>query len=190
MRGHPPDREAGRAAAPETDEQLLRAAGKGSAEAFGDLVERHADSLFRLAYRLVGNASDAEDVLQEAVMGAFEQAGRFRGHSTVKTWLTRIVMRQAARSHRRRARRATGSLPEGMAHDGSGGPEATALRMDVTQALRKLTPDHREVVVLREFEGLSYAEMAETLGLPQGTVESRLHRARQELKELLRDYLP
>jgi RNA polymerase sigma-70 factor (ECF subfamily) len=190
MIGHPPDRVPGRRVARESDEELLRAAGKGSSEAFGGLVERHADGLFRLAYRLVGNAPDAEDVLQEAVMGAFEQARKFRGHSTVKTWLTRIVMRQAARSHRRRARRATGSLPEGMEHDGGVGPEVAALRMDVTQALQKLTPDHREVVVLREFEGLSYAEMAETLDLPQGTVESRLHRARQELKELLSDYLP
>jgi RNA polymerase sigma-70 factor (ECF subfamily) len=146
--------------------------------------------LFRLAYRLVGNAPDAEDVVQEAVMGAFEQAGRFRGRSTVKTWLTRIVMRQAARSHRRRARRATDDLPQGMASGGMEAPESAHMRMDVMRALQGLTPDHREVVVLREFEGMSYAEMAETLDLPQGTVESRLHRARQELKELLRDYLP
>jgi RNA polymerase sigma-70 factor (ECF subfamily) len=124
-------------------------------------------------------------------MGAFQQARRFRGHSTVKTWLTRIVMRQAARSHRRRARRQAEGLPDGgLASQAGGVPEATAMRLDVVQALRRLTHDHREVVVLREFEGLSYAEMAEALDLPQGTVESRLHRARQELRELLRDYFP
>lgn len=190
MRGRDQDGDRSLPGGSRADERLLEAAAGGDAEAFGDLVERHAETLYRLAYRLVGNAPDAEDVVQESVMGAFRQARKFRGQASVKTWLTRIVMRQAARVHRRRARKGTARLPGEMASGGADGSEAAHRRMDVMQALQGLSHDHREVVVLREFEGLSYAEMAETLGLPQGTVESRLYRARQELKGLLSDYLP
>jgi RNA polymerase sigma-70 factor (ECF subfamily) len=189
MRGPDPGSDGVRSSASQADGQLLESAARGSVNAFGDLVERHAESLFRLAYRLTGNAPDAEDVVQESVMAAFEQARKFRGQASVKTWLTRIVMRQAARVHRRRARKGTGRLPESIASGGAGA-EAADMRMDVIQALQQLTHDHREVVVLREFEGMSYAEMAEALDLPRGTVESRLHRARQDLKRLLSDYMP
>ncbi len=174
----------------ETDEQLARAAGRGDDAAFHELVDRHADRLYGLAFRLVGNAPDAEDVLQESLLGALEQIGRFEERSTVKTWLSRIVVRQAAHHHRRSAVRRTQSVPAGYADSSAGNVgERIGRRMDVSRALAALSDDHREVVVLREFEGLSYAEMARELGVPRGTVESRLHRARGELKRLLSDYL-
>jgi RNA polymerase sigma-70 factor (ECF subfamily) len=184
---------AGDAPVSATDEELLSAARRGDEDAFPELVERHAERLFRLAFGLVGRRADAEDVVQETLVGAFEHIRRFEGRSTVKTWLTGILLRQAARRHRRRGRRRESPRPEmDAAAPAPGRPAASAadLRMDVARALEALSPDHRQVVVLREFEGMSYAEMADALGVPQGTVESRLYRARQKLKELLRDYVP
>lgn len=187
------DRQARKGEGPDshaTDGDLLAAARRGDGRAFGQLIDRHAAGLFRLAFRLVGNSNDAEDVVQETLMGAFEHLGRFRERSSAKTWLSRILVRQAARCHRRRARRRVTALPEADVAGAGTFPEDADRRADVSQALSRLSHAHREVVVLREFEGMSYAEMAEVIGVPRGTMESRLHRARQELGELLRDYLP
>jgi len=179
-----------------TDEELLAEARQGDQDAFHELIDRYAEGLFRLAFRLVGSGADAEDVLQETFLGAFEHMQRFEGRSTVKTWLSRILIRQAARCHRRRSRRRTLPLPVGTGADkaevraGTSVSDDANRRLDVERALRQLGPEHREVVVLREFEGMSYSEMAQALGVPVGTVESRLYRARQALKEALNDYLP
>jgi len=176
-----------------SDEDLLAEAQAGDDAAFHELTDRHAQRLFRLAFSLVGGTVDAEDVVQETLLGAFEHIRKFEGRSSVKTWLTSILMRQAARHHRRRSRSRETWLANGdHAAPGRGGGvrEASDRRLDVRRALGRLSADHRQVVVLREYDGMSYAEMAEVLGVPQGTVESRLHRARQELKDLLRDYLP
>lgn len=182
---------------PEADADLLQGARHGDQRALHELVDRHAQRLFGLACSLVGNAEDAEDVVQETFLGALKGIRSFRGLSSVGTWLTSILLKQAARHHRGRARRWTLPL--------EGGPEASEarpdrrghglagqsmdVRMDVTAALAGLSAEHREVVVLREFQGMSYAEMAEVLDVPLGTVESRLFRARQELKERLKGYL-
>jgi RNA polymerase sigma-70 factor (ECF subfamily) len=180
-----------------TDEELLAAARGGDAGAYGEVADRHAGRLFRLAFRLVSGTSDAEDVVQETLLAGLRQAGKFRGDASVKTWLTGILVRQAARHHRRRARRKAAPVEDDGFTGGGGGlrpggsvAESAHRRMDVQRALAALSPLHREVVVLREFEGMSYAEIAEAVGVPRGTVESRLHRARQELRVLLRDYLP
>jgi RNA polymerase sigma-70 factor, ECF subfamily len=152
--------------------------------AFHALVDRHAQRLYRLAVYLVGNASDAEDVLQETFIGAFRGLGSFEGRSSVKTWLTRILVTQAARW--RRGRRGARPMDESIAA-AVASPDAG---LDVKEAMRRLSPEHRQVLVLREFDGMSYEEMAEVLGVPRGTVESRLHRARSELREKLKAYLP
>lgn len=180
---------------PEADElQLLRRAGAGDAKAFHDLVDRHADRLFRLAFSLVGQAADAEDVVQETFAGAFRGIDAFEGRSSVGTWLTRILVTQAAklRRDRKRPMQPLDSI-EGKASgqaSGQGGVAAAERRMDLQAALALLSPEHRQILVLREFEQLSYEEMAEILGVPRGTVESRLHRARGELREKLKAYLP
>ena len=191
----PQDVSAGGAQGPRarrTDEELVAAAAQGDDRAFHDLVDRHADRLFRLAFRLVSNSADAEDVVQETLMGAFRHLGRFRGRSTVRTWLSGILVRQAARCLRRRGRRRAAALPEseGLADRARDVAADTGRRLDIGGALRELSPEHREVVVLREYEGMSYAEIAEALAVPRGTVESRLFRARQQLKVILRGYLP
>jgi RNA polymerase sigma-70 factor, ECF subfamily len=182
----------------ETDEQLAKKAAWGDHAAFRALADRHAAYLLRVATSLVGSEADAEDVVQQTLVGAYKGLAGFRGGSSVKTWLTGIAVRQAARWRRTRGRDKALSLSSGSADDDGGGgglgpqtPSAAAAvesRIDAEALLARLSPEHRQVIVLRELEGLSYEEMAESLGVPRGTVESRLHRARAELKEALRRY--
>jgi RNA polymerase sigma-70 factor, ECF subfamily len=172
---------------PDADDiELLRRAEDGDSAAFHALVDRHASRLFRLAVSLVGNAADAEDVLQETFVGAFRGLKSFEGRASVKTWLTRILVNQAARWRRGRRGRAGEQMPDSVAAP-AGSPESA---IDVQAALGQLSSEHRQVLVLREFERMSYEEMAEVLDIPRGTVESRLHRARGELREKLKSYLP
>ena len=154
--------------------------------AFHEMVERYANEMFRLAVSLVGNATDAEDVLQETFAGAFQAMPDFEGRSSVRTWLSRILVKQAAKWCRRRKVRRTVVLDA----SAPGPSQEQGLRMDVLGSLETLTPEHREVIVLREFQSMSYEEIAEVLGVPRGTVESRLFRARQELRDRLGAYLP
>ena len=179
------------------DLELLQAAARHDGVAFGELVNRHAPALFRLAKWLVGNRSDAEDVLQETLTGAFKSAHSFGGRSSVKTWLTGILIRQASKYRNRRKKHSLASSLDELDGDdlmNARAPAAVASavdlerRIDITAMIETLPEDHRQVILLRELQGLSYEEIAEVLGIPQGTVESRLHRARAVLKMRLRSY--
>ena len=186
------------------DLSLVRAAAYGDHGAFHTLVDRHAQDLFRLALSLTPTRVDAEDLCQETFAGAFSGLKRFNGQSTVRTWLTSILMRQAAKAwHKSRNTRKMQSLdgkPDrsgGIADDSSLGdsgptipPEQLAVdrKIDLDQVLGRLDPPHREILLLREMQQMSYEEIATSLGVPRGTVESRLHRARAELKRHLKDY--
>ena len=188
-----------------TDVELVQAARAGDPAAFHALVDRYAHSLFALAVSLSDNTADAEDLVQETFTGAFRGLGGFQGRASVKTWLSRILVRQAAR-HLRYARRrkatfipleATSESSLGVASshprpgqrlDWASGQAGADTRMDVMAAIRSLSPEHQGVIVLRELEGLSYDEMAEVLQIPRGTVESRLFRARRALQEQLKEY--
>jgi RNA polymerase sigma-70 factor (ECF subfamily) len=180
----------------DTDAQLVRRARGGDDSAFHELVDRHAGRLFGLAMSLLGNAADAEDVLQETLAGAVRGLRGFRGHASVKTWLTRILVNKVARLRRsQRLRRAAPleaalEAPLGDPPAGATATQRADIRMDVAAVLTRLSEDHRAVILLREMQQMSYEEMADALGVPRGTVESRLFRARQKLKELLKDYLP
>ena len=177
-----------------TDEELIRWVGRGDRDAFHALVERHADELFRLAAWMIGNVADAEDLVQETLLGAFRGLARFRGEASARTWLVGILTRQVA-SHRRREgyRRTTSLDAAGGTVEGDarltepGGTGASDARLDLAHFLASLTPEHRDVLVLRELEGMSYEELAAALGIARGTVESRLFRARQALKEAMGD---
>ena len=176
-----------------SDAELVRRIRHGSRPAFHDLVDRYADYLFGLAVSLVGNPADAEDLVQETYAGAFRGLRSFRGRSSIKTWLARILVRQAARHHRTRARRKVIPMDVDLAvveqqSVPSSAPSAD-VRMDVRAAICSLSAAHREVIVFRELKGFSYDEIAEVLSVPRGTVESRLFRARRELKGLLKEYL-
>ena len=180
-----------------SDLELVRRAAGGDGAAFHALVDRHAPQLFRLALSLSAGRADAEDVVQETFLGAHRSLKTFDGRSSVKTWLSRILVRQAARAWRnsRHARRSlpidaadSYSPPAAGAFGGASGTAAVDRRIDIAAAVNKLSPEFRQVIVLREFQQMSYSEMAQVLGVPQGTVESRLHRARAELRSRLLSY--
>ena len=188
------------------DEQLWKAAAAGDHAAFRVLAQRHTPAIFRVALSRCGNRADAEDACQETLIAAFGAIRKFDGRSSVKTWLMRIAIRRSARvwQGRRKAAR-THSLDGGGAADGDGAgnggawagelavPAATAAsdqRSDIMQMIRTLPPEFRDTVILREIEGFSYQEIAEMLAVPCGTVQSRLHRARAELRRRLAAYAP
>lgn len=182
-----PEPEAAVVVAP-SDVELLRRIGHGAQDAFRELVNRHSRYLYGIAFSLTGNSSDAEDVVQETFVAVINS--KFRGESAVRTWLVQILIRRAAML-RRSKRRATTSLDgvkdaATVSERGSGGSDA---RLDLAVMLEALSVEHRQVIVLRELEGMSYEEMATALDVPRGTVESRLHRARNELRERFKGYL-
>jgi RNA polymerase sigma-70 factor (ECF subfamily) len=176
-----------------SDQELVSKARGGDPAAFHELLDRHAAYLFGVAVSMVGNAADAEDVVQETLLGAFRGLQGFEGRSSVKTWLTSILIRRTAMRRRYAGRRPVVSLhsvAEAESGPSASSPtEATDTRIDLMAAIQELSPDHREVVVLRELHGLSYEEMSEALDVPRGTIESRLFRARRQLQERLREYL-
>ena len=176
-----------------SDHELVRRIRDGDEAAFRVLADRYADSLFALARSLLGNVADAEDVVQETFLGAFRRLGAFEGRSSVKTWLTRILLNQASKWQRSKHVRRAVSLQDDAPPAEAGverGSHVTAVegRIDAVSMLQQLSPEHRQVLVLRELEQLSYEEMADVLRLPRGTVESRLHRARNELRRRFADY--
>jgi RNA polymerase sigma-70 factor (ECF subfamily) len=182
-----PEPEAAVVVAP-SDVELLRRIGHGAQDAFRALVDRHSRYLYGIAYSLTGNSTDAEDVVQETFIAVINS--KFRGESAVRTWLVQILIRRAAML-RRSKRRSTTPLERvndasAMPARGSGGSDA---RLDLAVMLEALSVEHRQVIVLRELEGMSYEAMAIALDVPRGTVESRLHRARNELRERFKGYL-
>ena len=191
-------RAAGHEVAELPDDELMRRIRLGDPASFGGLVDRYADDLFRLAYSLVGNEPDARDMVQETFLGAFRRASAFAGRSTVKTWLMRILFNRVWKARRsRRVRRALSlDAPTGAAAESDGQMQsrspaaAVEARQDVQVMLAALPEDYRQVIVLRELQRLTYDEIAGVLSIPVGTVESRLHRARKELRRRFAGYSP
>jgi RNA polymerase sigma-70 factor (ECF subfamily) len=165
-----------------TDADLVRAAVAGNDEAFHALVDRHAPSLFRSAQALSRNRQDAEDLLQDTFIAAHRGLKNFAGRSSIKTWLLRILTRKAFKALKRARSRPTVSL-DVIDIPQAGPSRSIDQRLDVITVLRTLSEPHCQVLTLREIEGLSYDEIATVLGIPRGTVESRLYRARAEFKE-------
>jgi len=178
------------------DRQLIAECLNGDPTAFGVLVRRHQDRLFNTVYRMVGNAEDAQDVVQEAFLSAFQSLEGFKGDSLFFTWLYRIAVNTAI-SYKRKKRLAL-SLDIGKngeqaidPHDPSDQSRPGYALEQVEQgrriqlALNRLSPEHRAVLILKDMEGQKYEAMAEILQVPIGTIRSRLHRARLELRDLL-----
>ena len=179
-----------------SDSELVKAAASGDDAAFHALVDRHAKSLFRVALSMSHNRADAEDLMQETFVGAYRGLSRFDGRSSVKTWLTSILTRQAAKGwHRGRHHRGTLSINTALDREGgeierddaslttSSATTSVDAKIDVMQVLKSLDEPFRQVLVMREMQGLSYDEMAKALNVPRGTIESRLHRARAEFRQ-------
>jgi RNA polymerase sigma-70 factor (ECF subfamily) len=179
------------------DALLIEEALDGDSAAFGQLVRKYQDRLFNALAHMVGCAEEAEDIAQEAFVQAYVKLESFRQDSAFYTWLYRIAFNTAV--SRRRKRRIEMSIDQGRellgqepVGDGEA-PEERLLREEQAQqvhaALSALNEEHRAILVLREMEGCCYESIAEILEVPVGTVRSRLHRARSQLREQLKEVL-
>jgi RNA polymerase sigma-70 factor (ECF subfamily) len=182
-------------AGPTDDLSLVTECRDGRTDAFGVLVERYQDRLYPTALRLTGAVDDALDLLQDTFLRAFQKLSGFHGDSSFYTWVYRIMVNLALTGRRRRLPRRFRGEAMGDAADPAEGndPGSHLERAErealVQRALDRLAADHRVVVVMKEYDGLRYEEIAAALGVPVGTVRSRLHRARCELKGMLRGAL-
>jgi RNA polymerase sigma-70 factor (ECF subfamily) len=175
--------------------ELIACAQRGEMAAFEQLAHTHADRLFAVALRLVGNRTDAEDVLQETLLRAWRGIDRFRGGSSFFTWLYRIAVNEANRSLEKATRRpATTRLGEEqlqLSSPAGDGPARRAefqeLRAALEVALLALPLPHRTAIVLRDIEGLSTREAAKILGVGEAAFKSRLHQARLRVRAALGD---
>jgi RNA polymerase sigma-70 factor (ECF subfamily) len=174
---------------------------QGDAQAFARLVSLHEGMVFNLAARLLGDPEEARDLSQDVFLQVYRTLGRFQGRSSLKTWIYRIVVNQCRnrqRSWRRRRRDRSRPIEDLTPSEHARLPAADPVHRSpyeqvvraerartVQGALLKLSFDHRAVLILREVEGLSCEATAVALGLPEGTVKSRLARAREALREAL-----
>lgn len=179
------------------DARLIRLTLAGDTSAYAELMRRHQGRLYNTVYRLVGHAEDARDVVQEAFISAFSALAQFHGQAQFSTWLYRIAV-NAAISQKRRTRSAM-QLRLGRGADLAAvdppddsfdhRPGAAMERQEdvdrLQRALGQLGAEFRTVLVLREIDGRKYEEIAEMLDVPIGTVRSRIHRARLELRTIL-----
>ena len=171
---------------PVQEPELIRRSKGGSREAFGQLVSRYQVPVYRVVRGILGSPSESEDVAQEVFLKAYANLGKFRGESGFFTWLYRIAVNEALRARKRRAFANADALPEVEAPPPAPSEEDAPTLATLEKLLRKLSDEFRSIVVLRDIEGLTYSDIAETLEIPIGTVESRLFRARQELRVLWR----
>lgn len=178
---------------------LLRRLQRGDARAFQELVRRHQDRVFSICLRMLGDASEAEDICQDVFLAVHRHLPRFRGDSRLSTWIFRVTRNHCLNRLKYLGRREREGMPEHERADAADAPDSLqsvvqrpdrALlgaeeRQRVQLALQRLSDEHRLLVVLRDLEGLSYEEIGRIADLPAGTVKSRLHRARAHLAELL-----
>lgn len=178
-----------------TEQELIRLAQSGQVLAFEALVEQHQARVYSLALRMTGNRDDAADMAQEALLKAFLSLPSFRGGSSFGTWLHRITANVCLDEMRRRSRRPQvvaerdDEVPAHVPADPAPGPELKILqqeeRLAIERAIAALPVEFRVPLVLRDIEGFSYEEIAEMTGLALGTVKSRIHRARLQLRDRL-----
>lgn len=173
------------------DTRLAADARRGDEAAFEELVRRYRNDVYRLACRFVHDREEAWDLSQEVFIKAYRALWRFRGEASFKTWLMHIVANQC-RDHLRRRRMPTVPLDAGPCFERAApgkepdrAAEAREIGQAIERALESLPHKHRTAFILREYEGLSYEEMARAMHCRLGTVMSRLHHARRKLQDKL-----
>lgn len=178
------------------DQRLIADCLQGRTEAFGELVRLYQDRLFNTVYRLLDNADDAQDVVQEAFLNAYQSLDHFKGDSLFFTWLYRIAVNTAISFKRKQrpvlsmnlaSEHGPGMEPQDASEFSQPGHalEQREEERRIQDALNRLSTEHRTVLVMKDMEGQKYEAMAEVLGVPIGTIRSRLHRARLELRAVL-----
>lgn len=188
------------------DEHYVSLVRKGDTDAFRVLVERHQKKMLNIAYRMTGNYEEACEVVQEAFLSAFRAIRKFRGDAAFSTWLTGITLNQTRSRIKQMKSRShyeclsiddpmeteTGLLahePRSEVISAEEQLEQKEVREKVQECIGSLDTEFREVLVLRDIQGFSYDEIRATLGVPDGTVKSRLFRAREALKNCLKKAL-
>jgi RNA polymerase sigma-70 factor (ECF subfamily) len=166
-----------------TDEQLVEEFQRGSREAFAELFRRYREKMYGFFRRRTSNPARAEELAQETFLAALKAAPRFEPRALVRTWLFGIAMNLLMADRRKAGHAFEPALSKAEEAPAHGSDPAAALW--VRDALAQLEDEQREILLLREYEQLSYAEIAALLGLPVNTVRSRLFRARMALKDLL-----
>ncbi|NJD03334.1 MAG: sigma-70 family RNA polymerase sigma factor [Ruminiclostridium sp.] len=181
------------------EKDLLEGAKSGDVAAFEQLIESYQKKIFNMALRMLGNYDDAGDLTQEVLIRIYKSIRSFKEQSSFSTWIYRITTNVCLDEIRRRKNRKVISLDEEIKLDDGDmkrqiesdepSPEETAeaedLKKIVNDAIARLSEEHRIAIVLRDIQGLSYEEIAEVLKCPEGTVKSRINRARQALKNVL-----
>lgn len=184
-----------------SDEQIVERALAGDTEAFGELVRRWERPIFALSFGMLGSAEDARDATQETFLAAFRNLRGFRGEAKVSSWLHRIAVNQCiTRQRRARVRPETAleadadgkiQAPQLVA-PAQASPARRAERRERNEAVRRavnaLPAELREVIVMKEFEELTFQQIAETLGIPLSTVKSRLYTALKQLRMRLEEH--
>lgn len=191
----------------ETDLNLVKLARNGDRDAFSTLMERYQRKIFGLCYGMVRNHDDAMDLVQETFVKVYKNLERFEGQSSFYTWAYRIASNVCIDFLRKQKRRRTVDYDDGIARnqdDAIDGEELLPSRLGLNparvharkellerihDAMETLSPIHRQIILLREVEGLSYQEIADTTEVSIGTVMSRLHHARKNLQKALADYV-
>ena len=178
-------------------ELVLRSQG-GEQEAFGELVQRHQDKIYNFVLRSCGHAEDAADITQRVFINAFRKIDTFKGDSAFSTWIYRIAFNQFISFRRERRHREASLTPrdeEGTEiepsedRSPSESMESEETRKKVQQAIDLLEEEDRRIILLKDLQGHSYEDIAAILGVPKGTVRSRLHRARLELRAKLKKFM-
>lgn len=182
----------------ESERQLIDKARRGDHDAFAALMRAHQNKVYSHALRMTGSREDANDLAQEVFVSAWRGLARFQGDSSLSTWLYRLTANAAIDFLRREKRKSALSMTVPYGDEGDRQAElicsdptpdelaeASERSAAVQAGLKKLSPDHRQILLLREMNGLSYLEICDILGLEEGTVKSRLARARLALRKIL-----
>jgi RNA polymerase sigma-70 factor (ECF subfamily) len=183
-----------------SDPELVRRFKEGDRSAFSMIVDRYQHRVYTMCVRWMGDDQVAEEVAQDVFLALYRSLGEFRGDAQLSTWIYRVVVNHCKNKRLYRKRRATDrheplegeprddDPPRQIAADGPGTDaplHASEAEVLVQEALTHLDEEQRSIIVMRDVEDLSYEEIADILGLPRGTVKSRLHRARAELARVL-----
>jgi RNA polymerase sigma-70 factor (ECF subfamily) len=175
------------------DAELLRRVVEGDHDAFNEIMRHHEDRVFSVCLRILGNRERALDAAQETFLTTFRKAGQFQGNSALGTWIYRIAVNTCYDQLRKQKRRRTEPMPEHFEPtdlSAEDAVESAAVRPEIEKALSALPSDFRAAVVLSDIEGLGLPEVAEILGIPIGTVKSRVFRGRRLLARDLGNQSP
>jgi len=189
-------------ASPKIQKEIIESCKAGDGKAFAEIVLHRQKKVFNIAYRMLDNSEEAKDLAQEVFISVFESIKDLKEEIKFDAWLTQITLNHCRNRWKYLKRRQyfnsdslddpieteDGSMPRAI-YDPSDNPEILFEKKMIQQLIQRglleLKEDQRELLVLRDLQGFSYREMGETLGLPEGTIKSKLHRARMDLKEVL-----